>query len=94
MQQNKTGTRGMSGVSGFDRQTTRIASHARSSASQVRSLGRVTGGYLLPVVKPVSTCRPAQRSSGTQSALSVLWKKATPYEILRSFFGCNSGVKS
>ena len=40
-------------------------SHARSSPSQVRSLGHTTGGYLLPVVKAIRTCRSAQGFSGT-----------------------------
>ena len=68
-------------------------SHARSSPSQVRSLGHTTGGYLLPVVKAIRTCRPAQGFSGTLSALSLFWKRATRNAILRGLCLCKSKVK-
>ena len=40
-------------------------SHATICLSQVRSLGHKTGGYLLPVVKAIGTCRNPQVFSGT-----------------------------
>ena len=40
-------------------------SHATICLSQVRSLGHTTGGYLLPVVKAIRTCRNPQGFSGT-----------------------------
>ena len=68
-------------------------SHARSGPSQVRSLGHTTGGDLLPVVKSLRTCRPAQGFCGTLSALSVFWKRATESEVLRHLSLCKSKVK-
>jgi hypothetical protein len=68
-------------------------SHARSSPSQVRSLGHTTGGYLLPVVKVIRTCRSAQGFSGTLSALSLFWKRATRNEILRGLCLYKSKLK-
>ena len=81
----------MSGVSDFDRQITRIACQIKSEPS--RSLGHTTGGYLPPVVKAIRTCRPAQGFSGTLSALSLYWKRATRNEILRGLCLCKSKVK-